>query len=653
MEKGKTAVVICLIICFTVVGMLSSTWGLHLNDDNAAVTLEGVTAVEGHNLVFTLTLNSQVQDGFDVSLIFVDDTATGGNVDYDSSPQTVSFLGNTVGEIQQVTVSTVADDIVESPETFDVRLSTTNVAVDVSNIAIGTIFNDNSVAVTEENVTANEGDNPAFTVISVNDLILEIDETFDVALGESNSLVGYPDTAVSTIANGDNMGSANSSPIIHNIEVSGDAIPLQIANFPERPRPLMEIGDPLLETGPISKGFYLPSGAVWQPSVILFGTYRTAMQFFYDGDEHNSEWANRMDLFANLSLTPSERILFGTRILDQDGRFSGYTFKSRNRNSGFENEFNIDLRTLFFEGDFGELFPFLDRRDQYGFDVGFSVGRQPIIFQDGLLINDEIDALGITKINLRFPTAVNHRSTILFAWNDINRTNLTQDDDNGKLFGWFNEIDWRKSTVEFDSIYLDANADTGRGVFLGLGSTQILGNFNTTFRVLGSVREGDKTPHNRAGTLLFSEVSRTLVASENLLYLNSFLGIDHYRSASRAPTVGGPLARTGILFESVGLGQYPSPLNNDADEAFGGAIGYQMFLSGTRKQLVLELGARYAMDNKDQRAFGVGSRYQFAVGNRGIIRLDGFVVYDEDRDIILPPPDGYKFGARLELAIKF
>ena len=42
-------------------------------------------------------------------------------------------------------------------------------------------------------------------------------------------------------------------------------------------------------------------------------------------------------------------------------------------------ELNGELVSLFFEGDFGEIFPNLSRDDFSATDVGFSVGRQPLL----------------------------------------------------------------------------------------------------------------------------------------------------------------------------------------------------------------------------------------------------------------------------------
>ena len=440
--------------------------------------------------------------------------------------------------------------------------------------------------------------------------------------------------------------------------ISDRPLPLQIEGHPRRPRPLLEIGDPFLKTGPISKGFELPTGAVWQPSLMAWGTYRTAVQGFYDGEEENAEWTNRFDLWANLYLTPTERILAGVRFFDQEGRFTGYTFKApetvREDGKGFDDHLNFDITTLFFEGDFGELFPNLDLADKHGLDYYVSVGRQPIRYQDGMLINDNIDALGISKINLRPPTVANMRTTVLWGANELNRTNLPNDDADGMLYGVFNEIDWKRSTVELDAIYVYSSRALGSGVYLGLGATQRIGNINSTLRVLGSIPVATETVHNRSGVVLFNEMSMTPHGTDDLVYLNAFAAFDEFRSASREPGAGGPLSRTGILFEAVGLGRYPAPLSNAANEAIGAALGYQWFFANKRRQLVWELGGRYGSREGGQRAAGTGLRYQIAVGRRGIVRLDGHVIYDRDRS----GPAGNRddeiaCGVRLEFLVKF
>ena len=61
-------------------------------------------------------------------------------------------------------------------------------------------------------------------------------------------------------------------------------------------------------------------------------------------------------------------------------RFSSLDFRD-----GSINGFNAEVQTLFFEGDFGEVFPHLDPLDVLRLDYGFSVGRMPLLAQQGLL----------------------------------------------------------------------------------------------------------------------------------------------------------------------------------------------------------------------------------------------------------------------------
>jgi hypothetical protein len=430
--------------------------------------------------------------------------------------------------------------------------------------------------------------------------------------------------------------------------LTDEYIPLQLKGFPQRPRPILEIGQNFLGTGTLAQGIKLPTGAVWQPYFMLFGTLRTGLNSLDIGDDQLTEWANRFDLFGNLYLTFTERILIGFRPLDRDGRFTGVTFAPEELDNGFEDEFNFELTTLFFEGEFGEIFPNLDKNDKHGLDFGFSVGRQIISFQEGMLINDIIDAVGITKINWKSLSSVNFRWTLLYGWNQLNRANLPNDDNSSSLIGLFTETDWRKSTVAFDIAFVNANDITGDGLYMGLSAVQRMGKYNTAFRVLGSVAIGDETIHNSSGALLFSEISWTPHGNHNLVYVNGFLGIDNFRSASRDPTTGGPLGRTGILFAAVGLGRFGAALSNDASESFGGSLGYQMFFAHTRQQLILELGGRYATNDFGQRAIAGGARYQIAVGRRWVLRFDGFTSFQKGRDALFMD-DEVRFGGRFEI----
>lgn len=424
-------------------------------------------------------------------------------------------------------------------------------------------------------------------------------------------------------------------------------LPLQVEDVPDRPTLLLELGEPFLGTGPLGPEVELPTGAVWRPSLWVFGTHRMAVQTFDDGATHVSEWANRLDLFANLKLSSSDRVLIGLRPLDRDNRFTGVSFEP---DEDGQDEFNAVVRTLFFEGDVGEMFPNLDRGDTGMLDIGFSVGRQAVLFQDGILINSgglgNPDAVSLVRNNLQLPGTSNVRISVFYAWDNVYRDDNRLDRD-AQLFGLFTETDFSATTIDLDLVYIEAGNDTGDAFFAGLRGVQRIGPFNTTITLNTSLPAERETPQTSRGTLWFNEISWTPPRTRDFLYLNAFWGIGEFSSAIRGPATGGPLGRTGILFAAVGLGRYGAALGNRADNAAGGSLGYQKFFDGTRRQLIVELGGRRnTNDRTDQSgAFATGLRYQQAVGQHYIARVDAFGAVREGRDPA--------YGARLEWLTKF
>jgi hypothetical protein len=367
----------------------------------------------------------------------------------------------------------------------------------------------------------------------------------------------------------------------------------------------------------------------------LYGTWRNGVQGFTQPGTDVAEAATRFDLFGNLYLTQTERLLVSIRPFDDDGRFTRYTFHGDpappDSLDGFQEELNADIRTLFFEGDFGEIFPILDPDDSGSWDIYFSVGRQPLRFQEGLLINESaIDMVGLSKINLRIAGLVNTRVTGIYGWGDVDR--LNRGDKSAKLFGLFSETDTRDRTIELDAVVVTADSSRGDGVYAGLGSTRRIGHFNNTIRVLGSYPISDETPFNRQGLLLHNQLGWTPPGhAHNWWYVNVFGTAGQFRSAARSPAAGGPLGETGVLFAAVGLGRFGAALGSRSDNSVGGSIGHQMFFDNHRKQLLLEAGGRYTYDKANARggrdAVAIGARYQMAAGRRFVFELSGFGNY--------------------------
>ena len=154
----------------------TSEFGTHRIVVTPAVTVEDVTEIEGTGLLFTVTLDEDVSGGFDVTIGFTDGTATGGAAplatpeDYANDAATLNFAG-TAGETQSFTVATLDDALLEGDETFTVTLSASSADVDDSDTAVGTITeNDTDLVVTKivDISSPNEGDTVTFTVTVTN-----------------------------------------------------------------------------------------------------------------------------------------------------------------------------------------------------------------------------------------------------------------------------------------------------------------------------------------------------------------------------------------------------------------------------------------------------------------------------------------------------
>ena len=272
--------------------------------------------------------------------------------------------------------------------------------------------------------------------------------------------------------------------------ISDDSVPtLDVEHYPARPRPIVELGPHFLGNGNIARSFRLPTGAVWLPQLIVFGTYSTALQGVRSpvSGKWTSEWSNRLDLFTNLQLSGTERLLVGFRPLDNRDGASGYNFTPGVLDRG-DHHLNAELHSLFFEGDFGEIFPLLDRTDRRRLDIGFSIGRQQFAFEDGILINDDaVDAVGVTRNTVLPRGGSNLQLTGLFGWGSIEGSNGLRRE-RSQLFGLLTTADIGQSSFNGELFVVRDRAGANDGLYWALSRVRRIGALNTTFRALGSVR---------------------------------------------------------------------------------------------------------------------------------------------------------------------
>lgn len=428
-----------------------------------------------------------------------------------------------------------------------------------------------------------------------------------------------------------------------------------IQPIPDRPPLVYERNDFFLSPGFLSLGIELPTGAVVRPSLWVFGTNRFGFQYFDTHQGTNAtEMVNRLDLFTQLNLNGTERILYKVRPFDQEvnnqRRYTSYDFTDGQALDGM----NFYVESLFYEGNLAEVFPCLDPYSTKALDWGYSVGRQPLVTQDGILINtNEIDMVALTRNTISGHGILNMRVTALYAWDRIHRNqDLTRYiyDPKAQMFGILSETDLKVSTVNLNLAYVDSNR-TGNAFYFEARAAQRINcldrTFNTTVHALTSFPTDGETLETGRGVLLFDQISLTPHGTDDVLYVVGFWAIDSFTSVTRNVEVGGPLApEAGILFASPAFGQYGSPLSNLANNVVGGSIGYQFLLDDLRKQLIFELGGRKDTDQPRDGAIGLGARYLQAYGQHWILLLDSFITKQENIG-------AWGAGSRFEILAKF
>ena len=448
-------------------------------------------------------------------------------------------------------------------------------------------------------------------------------------------------------------------------------------DIPERPALLIEWGENFLGEGNLQQGFELPTGAVWAPALWVFGTLRSAIQTVDTGigdSERVTDWTNRFDLFANLQLTATEKFVLGIRPLDKNrgGQFSGYRFEGEvgDDDEGFLDFTNANIRTLFGEGDFGSLFPALDRQGTTWLDFGYTVGRQPLIFQDGILLNDTQDSIGLVRNNVRLPGVSNLRASLLYSWDSVNRgatgiNNEGEVEDDLDQFGLFTSWDTEFKTINADFIYTldsddESGVEDGDSIHAGISIAERIGRYSLTWRANGSYAVDEESDFVTNGVLLSTELSWTPHRSDDTIWINPFVTIGNFTQAGRENVDGdGPLAALGILFASPNIGAFGSELDNKANDNAGAAIGYQAFWNDHATNLGIEIAGYkdLGLEDEFQQGFdwqaGVGFQAQQKVTQQSLVQLEAFYALQEAEEGFGQDVDDQAYGARLEYLYQF
>ncbi len=419
-------------------------------------------------------------------------------------------------------------------------------------------------------------------------------------------------------------------------------------------RPLLELGRPIYESGPLQRGsnvFGRKNPTVNQFSV--YGDWRSALAYNDNGNIEKGLFATRLNLDLDYKITATERIHAFIRPLDRANQFTRCEFFGDDED-GCSLEANMNIDALFFEGDLGAISSgFLD--DYVSWDLPFAIGLMPLLFQNGVWVEDAFTGAALTLPALNSPSLdISNMDITFFAGFDkvntagvVDSNNSSEDDIN--LYGVTTFIEANRGYWELGYGFVDAqdalNDQDYHNATISFTKryNDILSN---SIRIVGNFGQDSNSTQNADGFIVLVENSFiTDKPSTFIPYLNLFFGSDRPQSLAR--DAGGILKNTGVNFETDGLTGFPK-LDDTANNTWGGAIGLN-YLFNLDQQLVVEFATvqTYGKDRIINRGdeYALGLRYQKPINEKWIFRFDAMKGFIEEAEDIQ--------GVRFEIRRKF
>lgn len=416
--------------------------------------------------------------------------------------------------------------------------------------------------------------------------------------------------------------------------------------------PLLELGFPLYRNGPVppAQAWLGPTNLV-QQKFYVYGDYRlgVAQNNLASGDR--TVLAHRLNLELDYWLTSTERVHMFV------GPFQEGTSFMRVENGEFFEEldfFDSNTDTLFFEGDLGQILGGFNSH-YAAFDLPFTAGIIPLLFQNGIWMQDAMVGVAATLPARNNPTFdwSNYDITFFAGLDKVSTLAAPGDEDAAQLFGMMTFIESRGGYFEIGQAYVHDRDNSDRS-YINTGVSYTRRYFNTvsnSMRVIFNTGQGGPQSQRTAdGVLLLAENTLITPMPYNLLpYCNVFAGFDRPQPAARAAAFGGVLFNTGILFQSDALTGYPT-LDASGNNTVGMATGVDLLGPNFEQQLIVEVAGLHAIGSDVGRTapgdqLGVGMRYQVPITNAHLLRFDAMHGWLENsRDIT---------GARAEFRWKF
>jgi hypothetical protein len=422
----------------------------------------------------------------------------------------------------------------------------------------------------------------------------------------------------------------------------------------QRAQPFWLFGRSFYDYGPYAPApTFFGRSNLLLPQFMGFGDVRVGMASNRNTVNDFNVVATTINLDMDLRLTSTERLHAFATPFARNGSFTRYNFG--NNGSDFTGEGNFNLLAGYFEGDMGAI---VGGMTNYvlPFDLPFAVGGMPLVFQNGVWMEDIVTGAAVTIPARNSPLlAISNMDVTFFtAWDGITTPAVQGNNSAASIYGVGSWVEAWGGYLEFDYAFLDDRSLVDRSYHnIGVGWTRRYGKWlSNSVRWIGNVGQDptgiDRTAH---GSIVLIENSLITRQPSNWVpYFNLWGGFGRPQSLARAGTAGGILRNTGILFESDNLTGYPT-LDPSGQNTYGAALGINILKLDFSQQLILETAVLQTMGGVNSRLaqgeeYGLGVRYQRNLTNASLIRLDGMYGFlpDGPRDIA---------GGRVEWRMKF
>ncbi|TWU48531.1 hypothetical protein Poly51_44310 [Rubripirellula tenax] len=416
---------------------------------------------------------------------------------------------------------------------------------------------------------------------------------------------------------------------------------------------------PWIEWGRIFYGDGItPRGRNWfgktnmvRPKLYVYGDFRSGIAAGRNAAGRTDNWANRLNLDIDLQVTDAGRFHSFVGPIDKNGAFTRWERVAGDYR--FRDEIDFTPLTGFYEGDVGAMLGGLMGTSS-PFELPITLGLVPLLFQNGIWMEDAVTggAFSLPARHSRLLNWSNYDATFFAVFDQLNSAAFGADEHAAQAFGtaWF--IEAYGGYIETGYAYVrDRNNDAKSYHNMTASFTRrYFDRISNSVRVIinsgQDLAKADRTADG--GLFLFENSLITANPLTVVPYANFFYGWDRPQSVARAGVSGGILRNTGINFDTDGLNGFAT-LDPTAADTAGGSVGVDLIGKDLDQQWLVEVsyvtphGDKNPLVPADQ--FATGTRYQFPISNRSLLRFDA--MYGWRRDLV----DVY--GTRMEYRWKF